>query len=314
AAAALLPALPVIAVDVLLMQAWSSMLIRPLMLVWGFLALYVLMGFRRFSHAVTEITENLQNGDLSTARRALHGWQGGDSLTLGSDEIAQRVIEVGALAAYRCVFGVVFWFLIFGPTGAALYWMLTLVVREWSESPAGEDITVLTSARAELGRVARWLMFVLDWLPIRLLALSFAVVGDFEDAIYQWRAQRNDDAAFDNSTNENILLAAAYGALGLTWTRRAAASSAAKPESEPEAAEAPTETPVEIAAEIIAEPVVKTASPEETLEEKLGPPPEGMLVTPGVLPSSIGLVWRALLFWLGLVLLLTIAYWAKVWT
>ncbi|MCL2871638.1 MAG: cobalamin biosynthesis protein [Betaproteobacteria bacterium] len=313
-AAALLPALPVLAVSLLAAWFW------PVMLVWSFLALYLLMGFRRFSHAVTEITESLQNGDLPTARRALYGWQGGDSQTLGSDDIAQRVIEVGALAAYRCVFGVVFWFLIFGAAGAALYWMLALMAREWSENTVGEDITVLTSARAELGRVARWLLFVLDWLPIRLLAFSFAIVGDFEDAVYQWRAQRNDDAAFDNATNENVLLAATYGALGLTWTRRASPRVVKPAEAEEEAtpAEVAAETPIETAlwseptkpdGENAAETSEPTA-PEETAPEKtLGPPPEGAPVTASVLPSAIGLVWRALLFWMLVVLLLTIAYW-----
>ena len=29
----------------------------------------------------------------------------------------------------------------------------------------------------------------LDWVPIRLTSISFAVVGDFEDAVYCWRSQ-----------------------------------------------------------------------------------------------------------------------------
>ncbi|MDR0771010.1 MAG: regulatory signaling modulator protein AmpE [Burkholderiales bacterium] len=284
-AVALLPVLLVIMIDVLAAPLWL------LMLVWSMVVLYLLMGFRRFSHAVTEITESLRNGDLPMARKTLYDWQGGDSLTLGSDDIALRTIEAGALAAYRCVFGVVFWFMVFGPSGAVFYWMLTLIAREWSESLAGEDITMLTTARAELGRVARWLLFIVDWLPVRLLAFSFAVVGDFEDAMYQWRALPNDDAAFDGATNENVLLATAFGALGLTWVRRVPPAPA-KNATEPATAFAKTAT--------------KAAESEKTL----GPPPESVPVTPDVLPSAIGLVWRALLFWLGLVLLLTVAYWS----
>ncbi|MCL2297755.1 MAG: regulatory signaling modulator protein AmpE [Proteobacteria bacterium] len=325
-AVALLPVLLVIVVDIVMAQVWA------LMLVWSVFALYLLMGFRRFSHAVTEITESLQNGDLPTARKAFYDWQGGNSLTLlSSDEIAQRTIEAGALAAYRCVFGIVFWFLIFGPSGAAFYWMLTLVAREWSENPAGEDITVLATARAELGKAARWLLFILDWLPVRFLAFSFAIVGDFEDAIYQWRARPKDDAAFDNNANENLLLATAFGALGLTWTRRPSASAptgsvpasaeAASAETVAEvigdmptmaSAEAVTEAVAEAVAEVAGETLAETPGNEETANEKtLGPPPESVPVTPGALPSAIGLVWRALLFWLGLVALVTVAYWSS---
>ncbi|MDR0250514.1 MAG: cobalamin biosynthesis protein [Burkholderiales bacterium] len=319
-AAALLPVLLVIAVDIVMAQVWF------LMLVWSAVALYLLMGFRRFSHAVTEITESLQNGDLLTARKALYGWQGGDSLTLlGSDDIAQRTIEAGALAAYRCVFGVVFWFLIFGPSGAAFYWMLALATREWSENPSGEDITVLATARAELGKVARWLLFILDWLPVRFLAFSFAIVGDFEDAIYQWRARPKEDAAFDNKANENLLLATAFGALGLAWERRtpalvSVAGSESKP-TEAVSAEIVTEAtvvgnvPMMASAEAVTEVVTGAAAEAVTEvsgnEETLGPPPESVPVTPGALPSAIGLVWRALLFWLGLVALVTAVYWSS---
>jgi adenosylcobinamide-phosphate synthase len=314
-ATALLPVLLVIAVDIVMAQVW------PLMLVWSLVALYLLMGFRRFSHAFTEITESLQNGDLPAARKAFYGWQGGDSLTLlSSDEIAQRTIEAGALAAYRCVFGVVFWFLIFGPSGAAFYWMLALIAREWSENPSGEDITVLATARAELGKVARWVLFILDWLPVRFLAFSFAVVGDFEDAIYQWRARSKDDAAFDNKANENLLLATAFGALGLTWIRRTSVPPSPSKASESKPAEAASvetvgvnEVPMMASAEAVTEAVVAVGEEkaEETLEETLGPPPESVPVTPGALSSAIGLVWRALLFWLGLVLLATVAYWSS---
>jgi adenosylcobinamide-phosphate synthase len=296
-AAALLPVLLVVVMDVLMTQVWY------LMLVWSVVVLYLLMGFRRFSHAVTEITESLQNGDLPTARKVFCGWQGGDSLTLSSDDIALRAIEAGVLAAYRCVFGVVFWFLVFGPAGAVFYWMLALVVREWGENSAGEDITVLTTARAELGKAARWLLFVLDWLPVRFLAFSFAIVGDFEDAIYQWRAQPNTDVAFDNTTNENLLLATAFGALGLTWVRREPAANLSKP-----VVAASTEAMAEDGESGLA---LKVDDATEENKETLGPPPESMPVTPGVLPSAIGLVWRALLFWLGLVLLATVAYWSS---
>ncbi len=305
--AALLPVLLVIGVDAVMAPVWL------LMLLWSIVLLYLLMGFRRFSHAVTEITESLQNGDLPMARKALYDWQGGDSLSLGSDEIALRTIEAGALAAYRCVFGIVFWFAVFGPAGAAFYWMLALVAREWSDNPAGEDVTVLTAARAELGRVARWLLFILDWLPVRFLAFSFAIVGDFEDAIYQWRIQPDDYAAFDNTANENLLLATAFGALGLTWTRRAPVAAPSSGDAlEPVAATSAEAAVKEGEKDGVARDLPAGVGEDRpaTNGDDLGPPPESVPVTPGVLPSAIGLVWRALLFWLGLVLLLTIAYWS----
>src|SRR6185437_10591922 len=45
-------------------------------LVFNVLVLYALMGFRRFSHAVSAIISALKSADLGGARRALAAWYG----------------------------------------------------------------------------------------------------------------------------------------------------------------------------------------------------------------------------------------------
>ena len=51
----------------------------------------------------------------------------------------------------------------------------------------------------------------LDWLPARVTAACFAVVGDFEDAVYCWRTQA--EAWSDKALG--IVLASGAGALGV---------------------------------------------------------------------------------------------------
>ena len=46
------------------------------------IVLYFLMGFRRFSHAISAIVAALQAGDLPTARRVLGAWRGGSTADL----------------------------------------------------------------------------------------------------------------------------------------------------------------------------------------------------------------------------------------
>ncbi|WP_323114456.1 regulatory signaling modulator protein AmpE [Pseudomonas guariconensis] len=67
--------------------------------------------------------------------------------------------------AYQSFFAVIFWYFLLGP-GAALAYRLLALSAENSRQPALKE-------RAEQLRHA------LDWLPVRVLALSFALVGDF---------------------------------------------------------------------------------------------------------------------------------------
>ena len=62
---------------------------------------------------------------------------------------------------------------------------------------------------------ARALLMALDWMPVRLTALSFAVVGDFEDAVACWRTQAARWSAQEGGMTIGILLAAGGGALGV---------------------------------------------------------------------------------------------------
>ncbi len=302
---ALLPLLLVVLIDQLVKPVWW------LWLIWSVLALYLVMGFRHFSHYLTDIRDALGEGDLPKARQALHDWQGAESNALSSDAIALRAIEGGATAMYRCVFGVMFWFYILGAPGAIAYWMLTAISREWSDVRAGDDISIVGAARAELGRAARWLLFIVDWVPVRLLAFTFAIVGNFEDAIYQWRVLPDNFGLFDNTNNENVLLATGMGALGLSWTPRVPAAPQKAPEDEEE----------EIALQTMEgeggldpddEPEVEAnAEPSHEVHDELGDPPPTVQVTPTALPSAIGLAWRSLLFWLLSIFGATFIMWAS---
>jgi adenosylcobinamide-phosphate synthase len=238
--------------------------------VWKVVVLYFLMGFRRFSHAVSAIVHALHANDLAAARRALAGWRGGSTSELTSRDVARLAIERGLVDAYRQVFAVIFWFVILpGPAGAVLYRAVALLAQEWKSPSPGVEPSAPVASRAEFGRPARSLLAILDWIPVRLTALAFAVVGDFEDAVACWRTQAHRWVKQDGGLPIGILLASGGGALGVQLGG-----------------------PLPV---LVAEPDVR---PE------LG---TGDPVEPEMLPSAVGLVWRALILWLLLILLLTLA-------
>ena len=248
--------------------------VSPLLgLAWNIVVLYFLMGFRRFSHAFSDVREALAAGNLGAARRALAAWRGMEAGELTSSDIAKLAIERGLLDSYRQVFAALFWFTVLpGPAGAVLYRAAVLLAAEWGSPVAGVETTSVAQARAVFGAPARALLFVLDWIPVRLTALSFAIVGDFEDAALCWRTQAKEWSAQEGGEHAGIVLASGAGALG-----------------------------------------VKLGGPVPAAAEKLEPRPElGLGDEPDaqLLPSAVGLVWRALVLWLLLILLLTLANWA----
>jgi cobalamin biosynthesis protein CobD/CbiB len=178
------------------------------------LVLYAMMGFRRFSHAVSAIVAAFKAGDVPAARRALAAWRGDVSSELSSGEIARLAIERGLVDAYRQVFAVLFWFAVLpGPTGAVLYRVTTRLAHEWAEPP-GRGPTPLVRERDRFGAPVRRLLALLDWLPVRLTATAFAAVGDFEDAIASWRTQAASWAQAGGAAM-GIVLASGAGALGV---------------------------------------------------------------------------------------------------
>jgi adenosylcobinamide-phosphate synthase len=254
--------------------AWLLHAVHPLLeLAFNVLVLYALMGFRRFSHAISAIIGALKSGDVQAARRALALWSGAPSGALSTQEISRVAIERGLADAYRQVFAVLFWFVVLpGPSGAVLYRAAALLASQWKGAVPGDDLTVLARSLQIFGLPARRLLWLLDWIPARLTALSFAVVGDFEDAAYCWRTQARAWPQAFGGEAVGVVLASGAGALGVQL-------GGALPGDD--------------------------GRPDPRPEMGIGEPVEAE-----VLPSAVGLVWRALVLWLLIVFLLSLANWA----
>jgi cobalamin biosynthesis protein CobD/CbiB len=224
---------------------------------WNIAVLYFTMGFRQFSHFFTEILQALQEGRLDRARDYLREWRGESAAEFSSNEIARVAIEQGLVSSHRHVFGPVASFIILGPAGAVLYRTAAILADKWSGSGQPEF--------GEFGRFAEHFFFWLDWLPSRITAASFAIVGNFEDAVYCWRTQ----ARSWQMESLGIILSSGAGAIGVRLgdTARQHGSVEGQPE--------------------------------------VGGGDEADV---DYMQSAVGLIWRALVLWLFVVLLVTVAH------
>jgi adenosylcobinamide-phosphate synthase len=169
----------------------------------GIGVLYLTMGFRQFSHFFTDIHLALRAGELDRARELLAQWRRHSNDRLTSGEVARLAIEQALLASHRHVFAPLLWFVVLGPAGALLYRLAQMLDELWGGRSEIEF--------GEFGQSARRAFAAIDWLPLRVTAAAFAVVGDFEDAIRCWRTQA--DRWPDGGSG--ILLASGAGALGV---------------------------------------------------------------------------------------------------
>ena len=241
---------------------YALLSINPLLAwVWNVAILYLTMGFRQFSHYYTDIQLALRMDDLPHARSLLAQWRGRPGETLSSSAIARLSIEEALTASHRHVFGVLVCFVLLpGPSGAVLYRVAAFFADAWGKR--FEDDTT------HFGRFSRQAFAFIDWLPARLTAAGFAVVGNFEDAVLCWRTQA--DKWRDRRTGDGIgiVLASGAGALGVR----------------------------------LGMPVVENGEIDDRSEMGTGAEADV-----DFMQSAVGLVWRALLLWLLLLFLLGFA-------
>jgi adenosylcobinamide-phosphate synthase len=269
------------------------------------LILYWTVGFRQFSHAFSEIQQLLAESKVSEARETLRKWLAGshdddmaETLIAGKPlradqrtdlplaEICRLAIADSLVAAHRHVFGPLLWYVLLpGPIGPVMYRLAELLARLWSERRSNQASRAIFTSNPideddkNYGRFAAQAYYWIDWPAVRLTSAAFAVVGNFEDAIYCWRgasSARQNDVTSQNpwplfQEQRALLLATGGGALGL---RIADADMQAQWDNEDSGFE------------------WKGAEPDA----------QG-------LHSAVGLVWRSVVLWIGFFAMITIATW-----
>ena len=225
--------------------------------VWNIAILYLTMGFRQFSHDFREIANALKEGDVPTAREYLARLRPTPANELTPAEITRVAIELALVASHRHVFGPIAWFLVLGPAGAVAYRLSALVAEAWSNRVEPDS--------TEFRIFAERFFFWYDWGPARLTAASFAIVGNFEDAVYCWRTQ----SASWTAPPEGILIASGGGALGVR----------------------------------LGNVVHESGSVRFRPELGVGDEPDV-----DYMASATGLMWRALVLWLFLIFIVTVAH------
>jgi adenosylcobinamide-phosphate synthase len=166
--------------------------------------LYATLRFLATTRAITQIEKALRSQDPGGAGKLLAQWQAEPVQTDDPGAIARLAAEQGLREAHQATFAPLFWFLVLpGPLGLVLYPLALRAAQGWA--------LLVQSGEPQFGWFASRAFQAIDWIPQRATAFAFAVVGNFEDAIYCWRSQ----AAAWLRPEEGIVLASGAGALGV---------------------------------------------------------------------------------------------------
>ncbi len=167
-------------------------------LAWSAAVLYQCLGFRQLKQLADELQAALSAGDRQRARACLAEMGLADAGSLPDAELTRSALGQLLQLGLNRVFGVIFWFVPFGPFGALAYALTVPLAERWRGA---------SDFHTAICRIMRWL----DWLPGRLAVFSFAIVGNFEEAMLAWRGKDDDGL----STAAEAVRAAGFGALGL---------------------------------------------------------------------------------------------------
>jgi adenosylcobinamide-phosphate synthase len=166
------------------------------------LILYFTLGARSLNEHATKVCHALLRGKSNEARRFTSYLVSRDTSAMSEQDMSRATIESTLENGCDAVFAPLFWFLVGGAPAALFYRLANTLDAMWGYR---------TTRYIRFGWAAARLDDLLNFIPARLTALTYAIVGQFTNALSCWRKQ----GAIWKSPNAGPVMSSGAGALKL---------------------------------------------------------------------------------------------------
>lgn len=224
-------------------------------LLFDVIILYLCLDVYRLSKTASAISSELEAGDVEEADEKLRELTGKSVPEKTEAAIARATVEGVLKQGNSLIISPLFWFIVLGPIGVVLQRLSCILDMLWGHR---------YERFVEFGWAAARFDDLLEWIPARITALSYALMGSFEDALHCWRKR----VGVWSDINSGPLLASGFGAMHMQ--------------------------------------VCEATSDAGEYEE--GPYDLTVIPDAGHIQRVIALVWRVLLLWLVVGILMTGAH------
>jgi len=194
------------------MQGWALLTLPfPLLLsqlslsgfyaiIFDSLVLYVCIAPSSLKLHALKVYQAIREQSLIEAQQQVARIVSRDTDRMDKQQVQKAVIESVLENGADAVFAPIFWFIIAGPAGAVFYRLSNTLDAMWGYK---------NSDYYYFGRFAARMDDLLNYLPARLTALSYALTGATRQALNCWRHQ----ASFLDSPNAGPVMTAGAGAI-----------------------------------------------------------------------------------------------------
>ncbi|MCC8401131.1 adenosylcobinamide-phosphate synthase CbiB [Paraburkholderia sp. MMS20-SJTN17] len=196
--------------------AWALAVLPPVLIAWWLVAvlpffaacalhaalLWFALGARSLRDHIAPIARALGQHDLATARELTARIVSRDTAQSDEAALARAAVESALENGNDAIFGALFWFALAGGPGALGFRLANTLDAMWGYR---------TPRYLRFGWAAARIDDLLNWIPARLTATSYALLGD---TLTAWRCWREQAPSWD-SPNAGPVMAAGAGSLNV---------------------------------------------------------------------------------------------------